>query len=110
MTSGAVSQDAAAQTLQRVANWRAATPTAASNGKFGQQDWDRNPADQTLAVQKVLNALGYSVGRPDGAIGNQTRAAIRAFEADKGLPVTGSINDRLVDALNTAADAERRRT
>lgn len=109
VTSGAVSQDAAAQTLQRVANWRAATPTAASNGKFGQQDWDRNPADQTLAVQKVLNALGYSVGRPDGAIGNQTRAAIRTFEADKGLPVTGSINDRLVDALNTAADAERRR-
>lgn len=110
VASGNVSQEAAAQVRQRVSDWRPVAKNARANGIFGPQPWNINPGNQILAVQQVLSALGYSVGTPDGIIGEQTRAAISSFERISNLTVTGQINDRLIDALNTAADAERRRT
>lgn len=111
ISSGSVSQEAAAQVRQRVANWRPSAKNPVANGQFGAQPWENNTGgSQTLAVQQVLSALGYNVGTPDGVMGQQTRIALRAFEQSQGLPVTGSINPQVVDALNAAADAERRRT
>jgi hypothetical protein len=46
-----------------------------------------------LMVQHALNSLGYSTGVPDGLIGEKTRTAVRAFQADRGLPVTGKIDE-----------------
>ena len=50
-------------------------------------------------VQSSLARAGYDPGPIDGAIGPQTRSAIEAFQADNGLPVTGSIDDPLLNAL-----------
>lgn len=40
-------------------------------------------------IQILLNELGYNAGTPDGAAGAKTKAAIAAFQADRGFPVNG---------------------
>ena len=44
---------------------------------------------ERMAVQNALNLLGYDVGVVDGIIGSRTRSAIRAYQAERGLQVTG---------------------
>jgi peptidoglycan hydrolase-like protein with peptidoglycan-binding domain len=53
------------------------------------------------AVQERLTDLGYEAGPIDGLMGPKTRGAIRAFQKDAGLPVTGKIDSDLVDRLNS---------
>ena len=40
-------------------------------------------------IQVRLVDLGYDVGEVDGLLGPRTRAALRAFQADQGFPITG---------------------
>ena len=40
-------------------------------------------------IQHRLVDLGYDVGPTDGLLGPRTRAALRAFQADRRLPITG---------------------
>ena len=51
-------------------------------------------------VQRELAKLGYAPGTIDGRLGEQTREAIRVFEADRGWTVTGDISDRLLAELD----------
>lgn len=54
----------------------------------------------TVALaQSQLNALGYGAGPVDGILGPRTRAAIRRFQADTGLPTDGRMSDPLIAAL-----------
>ena len=57
------------------------------------QPWDIE------GIQRRLVELGYEAGEVDGLLGPQTRAAIRAFQADRGLPVNGLPDGRTQDAL-----------
>lgn len=50
-------------------------------------------------VQRALKHRGYSPGPIDGIVGIGTRAAIRVYQADHHLPVTGRIDGELVHAL-----------
>jgi ankyrin repeat protein len=51
--------------------------------------------DQTVyQAQKKLKDLGYDPGRPDGILGKKTKAAIKHFQRDNGLPVTGKIDEQ----------------
>lgn len=43
-------------------------------------------------VQEKLNRLGYYYGRIDGVLGAGTRAAIRAYQRDRLMPVTGRVD------------------
>jgi hypothetical protein len=43
-------------------------------------------------VQERLLALGYQVGKPDGVMGRKTIVALKAFQKDSGIPVTGEID------------------
>ena len=52
------------------------------------------------SVQLRLAELGYDPGTPDGALGGRTLVAIRRFETDRGLPVTGGLSDQLIAELN----------
>ena len=70
----------------------------------------RMPAnEQALTVaevrrlQELLNAAGYDSGEPDGRVGRQTRAAIRAYQQARGLPTDGYPSRELLDALSTRA-------
>ncbi len=51
-------------------------------------------------AQARLNALGYDVGAPDGGMGPKTANGLRAFQKDKGLPVTGRLDSATTDALS----------
>lgn len=65
------------------------------------------PSRDTIAtIQQTLNELGYDAGAADGAIGAKTRSAIRSYQADQGLAVTGQASpvllEHLQDSLRTA--------
>ncbi|ANB74986.1 hypothetical protein AYM40_21365 [Paraburkholderia phytofirmans OLGA172] len=50
-------------------------------------------------VQSRLLQLGYVVGPIDGIVGTKTAAAIRRFQLNRGLPVTGTIDAATTIAL-----------
>jgi len=51
------------------------------------------------AVQRVLSEFGYGQLRFSGVLDEPTSAAIQKFEADRKLPVTGRLSDRLMHEL-----------
>lgn len=69
-------------------------------------------ATATLAAEDVRNAqtrldqLGFDPGPIDGIMGPQTRAAIRDFQRDQGLAVTGRLDSRTRAALGILDSAE----
>jgi Putative peptidoglycan binding domain len=78
--------------------WGAATPAPSDPcARFRPIAWDA-PASRTarpavLDVQRRLLALGYAqVGQADGFYGDQTRAAVLAFQAAGGLPTSGDVD------------------
>jgi membrane-bound lytic murein transglycosylase B len=50
-------------------------------------------------LQELLNASGFDSGVPDGRVGRQTRAAIRAFQESKELPMDGYASAQLLTSL-----------
>lgn len=55
--------------------------------------------DVVADVQGVLARKGYYSGVVDGSMGPRSRAAIRAWQADVGLPVTGTLNTATLRSL-----------
>lgn len=58
-----------------------------------------NPTDDPTGVQARLRNLGYDVGPIDGESGPFTVGALKAFQRDCGLPVTGEPDDPTVARL-----------
>ena len=54
--------------------------------------------DSVLRAQEALVAAGYHLGEPDGKAGPTTTAAVKKFQGDRHLPVTGKL-----DAITLAA-------
>jgi peptidoglycan hydrolase-like protein with peptidoglycan-binding domain len=52
-----------------------------------------------IDVQQALRRRGYYHGSIDGDAGPGTRGAIRAYQDDRGLAVTGRIDAALVRSL-----------
>lgn len=64
--------------------------------------------EQSKTVQTALNYFGFDAGRPDGAIGPRTRAAISEYQEFTGTPVTGVLAPEERGALLAAyAQAQR---
>jgi peptidoglycan hydrolase-like protein with peptidoglycan-binding domain len=59
----------------------------------------------TVTVQEELARRRYYSGPIDGVLGGQTRAAIRDFQEDNGLPVTGDVSLDLVNYLRLVTTA-----
>ena len=57
------------------------------------------PDPTVLAIQEKLNQLGYKAGVADGFAGGGTRAAIMAFQRDKGLSQDGLATRQLLVQL-----------
>lgn len=49
--------------------------------------------------QRLLNASGFNVGFADGIAGPRTRAAVREYERQNDLPLTGKITPEIVSRL-----------
>jgi membrane-bound lytic murein transglycosylase B len=55
--------------------------------------------EERRELQRRLTEAGFDAGTPDGVIGRRTEAAIRDFEAARGLPETGVPSPALLAAL-----------
>ena len=61
-----------------------------------------------LAIQQALADAAYGPVAVDGIAGHETSDAIRRFQLDQGMEVTGNIDDRLISRLiSVGAMAQR---
>lgn len=81
------------------------------------QFWEENPASEenaaaeapaanpnlVIAIQALLLQLGYEPGPPNGQLGDNTVAAIKAFQTDAGFVSDGAATAELRAALADAA-------
>jgi peptidoglycan hydrolase-like protein with peptidoglycan-binding domain len=58
-----------------------------------------DPKDKIELVEKLLFRLGYDVDEPDGILDEKTTKAVLQFQQSAGLPESGIITFRLIDAL-----------
>ncbi len=59
-------------------------------------------------IQGHLVAMGYDPGPVDGMAGDQTIAAIEAFEEERGLEPSGEVTEALLEELAAAQEAGHR--
>ena len=50
-------------------------------------------------LQELLSNFGFDAGEPDGRVGRQTRASIRAYQESMNLPMDGHASIRLLESL-----------
>jgi photosystem II stability/assembly factor-like uncharacterized protein len=60
------------------------------------------PDDSILRAQEALNISGYHLGMPDGKPGPVMLAALKKFQGDRHLPVTGKLDDITLAALGVS--------
>jgi peptidoglycan hydrolase-like protein with peptidoglycan-binding domain len=58
--------------------------------------------DHVVAIQRILTSAGYPV-RTTGYYGPQTTASVKAFQLSRGIPATGNVFARTLDALHSAS-------
>ncbi len=56
-------------------------------------------------AQEALNAAGYHLGEADGKAGRATTAAVKKFQGDRHLPVTGKLDTITLAALGIGKEA-----
>jgi murein L,D-transpeptidase YcbB/YkuD len=66
-----------------------------------QRDAENDPA-VVRELQQALTAAGYNPGTADGTYGEQTEAAVVAFQTANGLAVDGRVGPETAAALNSA--------
>jgi localization factor PodJL len=103
---------------ERVAAWTAETAIGDANiVSVSNADWSAPagvslarsapaqilPADPVAAAQQLLGQLGFNVGQPDGKMGARTANAIRLFQLQSGMKVTGEATPDLIAALQAKA-------
>ena len=65
--------------------------------------------DIVLRAQNALNVAGYNIGVPDGKSGTKTTLAIKRYQTDRSLPVTGKLDSITLAALGVSAGEGNRR-
>ena len=65
----------------------------------------QSPSQQVADIQQALRALGYDVGRPSGRLTDETRAAIRSYESDRGLLASGQPSAELLQHMRRSVEA-----
>jgi photosystem II stability/assembly factor-like uncharacterized protein len=64
------------------------------------------PSDDSVRrAQQALDRAGYEIGTPDGQMGPRTVAAIKRFQADRYLSVTGQLDATTLAALGVSGAA-----
>ena len=70
------------------------------------QPWPRGEGallyDEKVELQKLLNRLGFDVGKPDGILGPNTIDALSAFQRSQGLVPDGKANEDMLKLLRKA--------
>ena len=70
-----------------------------------QAEWEEAPLsrDAVVRMQERLQELGHEPGKADGVPGPSTRAALRSFQTEHGLPADGHPDPATREALERAA-------
>lgn len=79
------------------------TPAPAPEPPTQEPEAPAEPAMSTAEVQELLRAHGFLVGAADGERGQQTVAAIMAFQRVNGLAVDGVVGPRTIAALEAGS-------
>ncbi len=58
------------------------------------------PSPRVTTIQRALNDFGYGPLKATGNYGSETIAAVKKFERDRKMPVTGQISPRLLQELS----------
>ena len=58
------------------------------------------PSPRVVAIQRALADFGYGPLKATGNYGSDTIAAVKKFERDRKMPVTGQISPRLLQELS----------
>jgi ankyrin repeat protein len=58
-------------------------------------------------AQQKLKELGYDPGKPDGLWGRKTTKALKSFQRDNGLPVTGKLDQQTKEKLEIVKPASQ---
>lgn len=74
---------------------------AGRSGPISRVSTDEKPMsrDQVMEMQGLLVGQGFGIGEPDGIIGSKTRAAIKSYQKQAGLPPDGHPNLQLLQHL-----------
>jgi localization factor PodJL len=59
--------------------------------------------DPVSKAQNLLGKLGFNIGQADGQMGGRTANAIRLFQLQEGMKVTGQVTPELLDAMQSKA-------
>jgi len=108
--------DEIAGTRLLINNWRPATLSQKANEVVLPADgWQRpaqaaqvggdatfNQQQLVILAQGYLTRLGFNPGPADGVLGTQTRQAIKDFQQQHQLPVSGNVDPTLVSNLKAA--------
>jgi peptidoglycan hydrolase-like protein with peptidoglycan-binding domain len=85
------------------------------SGTQGQASPDRPPVDfsaryreQMKLTQETLRSFGYAPGATNGIMRFETTSALRAFQREQGLQVTGQANPETLAALGIKDKLYRR--
>ena len=80
------------------------SPATAPQGLFSNSSPSRSQIEDVVRrVQIGLMAYGYYDGKIDGLVGPNTRAALKRFQTDFKLSVTGTITPGVLDAFKISA-------
>ncbi|HYW72494.1 MAG TPA: peptidoglycan-binding protein [Pyrinomonadaceae bacterium] len=82
---------------------RSASPQITAPGQ--RMSAPRNSDDTVRRAQQALERAGYEIGNPDGQLGPRTVAAIKRFQTDRYLSVTGQLDETTLTALGVSATA-----
>ena len=63
--------------------------------------------NEVIELQEILNSMGINVDTPDGILGSRTRAAIRTFQEQSGLPADGYASYDLLEMIRVMALSNR---
>jgi hypothetical protein len=67
-------------------------------------------ADELASVNRALTSKGYKPGPAGSMMSSQTQEAIRAFQKDNNLPITGTIDQRTADKLGVTLKTKNHTT
>ena len=59
-----------------------------------------------IKLQKTLREIGYNPGGIDGKMGDKTRSAVKVFQKDYGLKVSGCVDNKTWVELNKTYEKE----
>jgi hypothetical protein len=72
------------------------------NGTSGNSSAGISKDPKVAEVQKMLASKNYNPGPPDGIWGNKTASALKSYQSDNDIPVTGEIDNVTYNSLKGA--------